>query len=83
MVMALSLSFEHVFCTTETSEISNNSEFQQQRYIGDAGLEEEWGLPDTVATVGRLFYYQLPKYHTNLGNFTNYKVNIKASSLSQ
>jgi len=79
MTLALSLSLGHIFCATETSEHSKDSGFQQQqqqRYIGDVGLEEEWGLPDTVATVGRLFYYQLPKHHATLGNFTNYKVTV-------
>jgi dystroglycan 1 len=77
-LLTLSLCIGHVVCATHTT--SENSEFQQQQhqqhFIGDVGLREEWGLPDTVAAVGRLFYYQLPKYHTTLGNFTNYKVTI-------
>lgn len=78
LLVALYLSLGCVFCATGTSEHSKDSGFNQQGYIGDVGLGEEWGLPDAVATVGRLFCYQLPKCHTTLGNFTNYKVNIKS-----
>lgn len=39
---------------------------------GDGG----WGLPDSVAVVGKIFRYQLLTHDATCGNPTNYRVDL-------
>lgn len=35
-----------------------------------------WGLPDSIAIVGKIFRYQLPTHDAACGNLTNYQVGL-------
>lgn len=37
-------------------------------------IRGRWGLPDSVAIVGKIFRYQLPTHDAACGNLTNYQV---------